>query len=58
MISIYLAIGFGVWLGLFASRLKKHKFKYIMYHVTPTSFVKGFIGAVIFWPICIFLIRE
>lgn len=56
VLIIYISIGFGVWLGLAAIRLKAKGFKYLTYE-DLSSLLRGFFGALFAWPILIFYIE-
>lgn len=50
---IYLSIGFGVWLGLCALRLKLEGFV----RQPLLSYVLGFLGGLMLWPILLFMLE-
>lgn len=53
-LTIWLSIGFGVWLGLIVYRLKAGD---SLKGIPFKSFLYGFVGGLVFWPVSILFIE-
>lgn len=54
---IYLSVGFGIWLGLVAIRFKQDLRDGAFSREPIYSYIFGFLGGLLLWPILLFFVE-